>query len=108
MYVYVSVRARQRHPDRGTGDKPRGRKRLGWPSRQSERDRKRERSAKGKGTFRVTSASRAQTLRHLAGASVFGHPLTLRLSARLARAVSVEDPSGKDVLMIPVRFSVIW
>lgn len=69
---------------------------------------KRERSAKGKGTFRVTSASRAQTLRHLAEASVFGHPLTLRLSARLARAVSVEDPSGKDVLMIPVRFSVIW
>lgn len=60
MYVYVSVRARQRHLDRGTGDKPRGGKRLGWPSRQSERRRvKRERSAKGKGTFHVTSASRA-------------------------------------------------
>ena len=68
MYVYVSVRAHQRHPDRGTGDKPRGRKRLGWPCRQ--RRVKMERSAKGKGTFRVTSASRAQTLRHLAEACI--------------------------------------
>jgi len=103
--MYVSVRARQRHPD---GINPEAGSVRGGRLGRVRETVKSERSAKGKGTFRVTSASRAQTLRHLAEASVLGHPLTLRRSARLARAVSVEDPGGMGVLMIPVRFPVIW